>query len=340
MSYADKGCLIKSDTKGKCFTAGRRASGEIVTSSRKRRIMVPVCFRVWETGLNERGALYYERRLFSTHDFVHECMNGIIMDNRLKVVVMTQADRFFIPKNIDLAAAACELLEVVQVDCKSAMENKLNDYLKWFGFWQCAKMGAVTIGREAEKYLDRLLGYRLFHGCCSIKDVAAKNKVPYRVITNSNDPRYIQHIREMNPDLIISYSAPQIIKDELLAVPKHGVINVHGALLPNYRGLLPSFWYLYNDEKTGGATVHYMSAKIDDGDIIKQGSVDLSDCRSMFQVMKRTKTIGGELMVKAMEDIADGTVKRQKNETEKGSYFTWPTVEQAKEFRKKGKRLI
>ena len=123
-------------------------------------------------------------------------------------------------------------------------------------------------------------------------------------------------------------------------MPRFGIINVHGALLPDYRGLLPSFWYLYNDEKTGGATVHYMSADIDDGDIIEQGSVDLTDCRSMFRLMKKTKTLGGELMVRAIEDIAKGTVRPRKNETAKGSYFTWPTVEQAREFRARGKRLI
>jgi methionyl-tRNA formyltransferase len=56
--------------------------------------------------------------------------------------------------------------------------------------------------------------------------------------------------------------------------------------------------------------------------------------------MKKTKALGGDLMVKAIEEIADGTVQSRKNETEKGSYYTWPTVEQAKEFRKKGKKLI
>ena len=60
----------------------------------------------------------------------------------------------------------------------------------------------------------------------------------------------------------------------------------------------------------------------------------------MFQEMKKTKALGGELMVKAIQKISDGTVKSRKNNTEKGRYFTWPTVEQAKEFRRKGKRLI
>lgn len=88
-------------------------------------------------------------------------------------------------------------------------------------------------------------------------------------------------------------------------------------------------------KKLGGATVHYMSAKIDDGDIIEQGKVDLSDCDSMFQIMKKTKEIGGELMVKAIQNIQNGNVNRRKNDTTKGRYFTWPTEEQAHEFRRK-----
>lgn len=262
------------------------------------------------------------------------------MSKRLRVVVMTQNDRFFIPQNIKKASEVCEMLEIVEVDSKYSLDNQIGNYFKWFGFIQCAKMGFITIGREIEKYLDRLVGYRLFCGYCSVRDVAKANGIPYQVITKSNDSEYVQHIRNLNVDLIISYSAPQIIKEELLNTPKYGVINVHGSLLPDFRGCLPSFWYLYYDEKTGGATVHYMSALIDDGDIIEQGKVDLSDCKSMFQEIRKTKTMGGELMVKAIQDIQNGTVIRKKNEIEKGRYFTWPTVAQAKEFRAKGKRLI
>ncbi len=262
------------------------------------------------------------------------------MSNRLRVVVMTQNDRFFIPKNIQKASEVCDILEIVEVDSKYALDNQIANYFKWFGFFQCAKMGVVTVGRELEKYLDRLFGYRLFHGFCSVRDVARANGIPHRVITDSNDPDYVRHVKELDADLIISYSAPQVIREELLNTPKRGIINVHGSLLPDFRGCLPSFWYLYCGEKTGGATVHYMSAKLDDGDIIEQGTVDLSDCNTMFREMKKTKALGGELMVKAIRAIADGTVKTRKNDTTRGRYFTWPTVEQAKEFRARGKRLI
>jgi methionyl-tRNA formyltransferase len=148
---------------------------------------------------------------------------------------------------------------------------------------------------------------------------------------------YVEHVKKIAPDLIISYSAPQVVKPLLLSVPKYGVINVHGALLPEYRGLLPSFWYLFNDEKLGGATVHKMSAAIDDGDIIRQASVDISDCKSMFELMEKTKTVGGELMVEAIKDFTTGTAEFRENKTQEGSCFTWPTVAQAKEFRKQGK---
>lgn len=259
---------------------------------------------------------------------------------KLKVIVMTQNDRFFIPKNIYKASLICDLMEIVEVDCKSSLDNKIEDYYKWFGFMQCAKMGIVTILREFEKYIDRLFGYKLFHGFCSVRDVAKNMKVPHQVITDSNDKIFLEHVRKLQPDLIISYSAPQIIKKDLLETPKYGVINVHGSLLPDYRGILPSFWYLYNDEKVGGATVHYMSAKIDDGSIIVQDTVDISDCKTMFQLMKKTKGLGGELMVRAIKELGNGTVATRPNETDKGRYFTWPTVEQAREFMTKGYRLI
>ena len=259
---------------------------------------------------------------------------------KLNVVVMTQNDRFFIPRNIYKASRVCNIVEVVEVDCKSSLDNKLSDYYKWFGFLQCAKMGFVTIWRELEKYADRAVKYRLKNGFCSVRDVAKANGIPHRVINDSNDKDFIRHIDTLKPDLIISYSAPQIIKEELLNIPEYGVINVHGSLLPDYRGCLPSFWYLYNNEKLGGATVHYMSAKIDDGAIIEQDSVDISSCKTMFQLMKKTKELGGELMVKAIDEIADGTAETRPNETEKGRYFSWPTVQQAKEFMNNGHRLI
>jgi len=258
----------------------------------------------------------------------------------LKVIVLTQQDGFFIPANIIKASKACNIAEVVNNEAKSSLDNKISDMVKWFGFLQCAKMGIRTYGRKAQDVVDRMTGLKVYGGCCSIESAAKKIGAVYRTVSDVNSKDYVAHVRKVAPDLIISYSAPQIIRPELLGIPRYGVLNVHGALLPDYRGCLPSFWYLYNDEKVGGATVHYMSTAIDDGDICVQKSVGISDCRTMFQLICRTKKAGGEAMVEAINRIADGTIERRKNDTENGSYFTWPTAEQAREFRKKGKKLV
>lgn len=262
------------------------------------------------------------------------------MEKKIKVIVFTQQDTFFIPTNILKAAKVCNIVEVVDNKAKHSLDNKLSDMVRWFGFWQCAKMGVLSFFRKIQGILDVLCGYKLYGGRCNIAHVAKKIGADFRVVPNLNDKEYVSHVRELAPDLIISYSAPQIIKPELLGVPQYGIINVHGALLPNYRGCMPSFWYLFNNEKTGGATVHYMSADIDDGDICLQGSVDISDCTTMFQLMRKTKELGGELIVETIKKIADGTLKTRPNDTKNGSYYTWPTIEQANKFRKEGKRLV
>ena len=262
------------------------------------------------------------------------------MADKLRVIVLTQQDGFFIPTNIIKVSEVCEIVEVVDNHAKSSLDNKISDMVKWFGFIQCAKMGVKTYFRKFQNTLDKISGLKLYGGTCSIEAAAKKIGADFKVISNVNKKDYVEHVRELNPDLIVSFSAPQIIKPTLLGIPKYGILNVHGALLPNYRGCLPSFWYLFNDEKLGGATVHYMSADIDDGDICVQKSIDISDCKTMFQLMRKTKLVGGEAMVEAIERVTNGTLESRKNDTENGSYFTWPTVKQAKEFRKKGYKLV
>ncbi len=258
----------------------------------------------------------------------------------LKVVIMTQQDRFFLPKNIQKVIDVADVKLIVNVDYKSSLENKVTDFIKWFGIFPVAKLGFLTVLRAVLGKIDQLFGYKLFKGLYGIEHVARKNKIQYMVIHDSNSKEFFEEIKEINPDIIVSFSAPQVIKEPLLSFPKYGIINVHGSYLPDYRGCLPSFWQLYNEEEYAGATVHLMSAKIDDGDILAQEKIYIKDCKNMFEVIKRTKQVGGELVVKGLKDIENGTIERKPNIASQGRYFSWPKVEDAKSFRKKGKRLI
>ena len=258
----------------------------------------------------------------------------------MKVVILTQEDGFFIPKNIDKVSRICEVLEVVNIDGKGSLNNKLSDFLKWFGILQVLKMGVFVYWRKIKNQIDGLIGDKLLNGLGSVKSIARKNNIAYQSVKNVNDIHFVNHIKKIKPDLIVSFSAPQVIKEPLLSFPKYGIINVHGSLLPDYRGCMPSFWYLYNDEQCGGATVHFMSGAIDDGKIILQDTVSLEGCESMFQVMNKTKELGGDLMVKAILSIENETVVAKPNNTSEGRYFTWPTIEESKAFLKRGKRLV
>lgn len=258
----------------------------------------------------------------------------------LKLIILTQQDRFFIPKNIQKIINNAEVLEIVNVDTPSSLQNKISDFIKWFGIFQVAKMGFYTIYRTLLGKLDQLSGYKLCGGKCGVEYIAKKNKIPYKVIHDSNSEEFIEEVKELEPDVILSFSAPQIIKEPLLSLPKHGILNVHGSYLPYYRGCMPSFWYMFNEEDYAGATVHYMSKKIDDGDIVAQDKVYIGDCDSMFQLMKKTKETGGKMMVKAIKDLENGNVDSKKNDTSEGNYYSWPTKEDGKKFRKEGKRLI
>ncbi|MCL2295393.1 MAG: hypothetical protein FWC36_11125 [Spirochaetes bacterium] len=258
----------------------------------------------------------------------------------LKTVIFTQEDKFFIPANIQKIIDNSEVLLIVNNNCKFALQNKVSDFLKWFGFFQVAKMGFAEIFRTFIGWLDFVCRYKLCRGLCSVKAVAKKNKIKYIKMPNINNPAFFEQIKAINPDVILSFSMPQVIKDPLLSFPKFGILNVHGSLLPDNRGCLPSFWYLFQGKEEAGATVHFMSAKIDDGDIVDQEKVFIGDCKTMFQVIARTKKVGGELMVRVLHALEQGTLNRRPNPQDQGCYNTWPTVEQTRQFRKDGKKLI
>jgi methionyl-tRNA formyltransferase len=188
--------------------------------------------------------------------------------------------------------------------------------------------------------IDRLFSGKLLKEKRSIKAVAKKYRIPYKVLKSLRNTETLDELRSQYLDLIVSFSAPCIFPPTLLEIPKKGCLNLHCSLLPAYAGLLPSFWTMYNGEKEGGATVHYMDDKIDNGGILGQVKVNISNCKSMYKAIQKTKQEGGKLMIDVIQRIKDGTLQVSTNDTSYGSYFTWPTVEQMKDFRKKGGRLI
>jgi methionyl-tRNA formyltransferase len=260
----------------------------------------------------------------------------------LKIAVITQEDAFVIPRNVEILLKQnnLEVVAVYSLNAKGSFKNKHTLFLKGFGFRQSVKMAVRMVITKIYNVFDVFLHGILPGNKASIKTVALKYKIPYREIKQLNTQKFYNELKSLDLDLIVSFSAPCIFLPELLNIPRKGCINLHCSLLPKYAGVLPSFWTLYHNEKETGATVHYMDDKIDNGKILGQTKIDISDCQSMFQVIQKTKKIGGNLMVEIIEQIRNGNVLPNDNDVSLGTYFTWPTVEQIHEFRKRGGRLI
>ncbi|MBL96685.1 MAG: hypothetical protein CMF52_02625 [Legionellales bacterium] len=260
---------------------------------------------------------------------------------KIRIAVLTQKDSFVIPKNIKLLHAinGVELVAVAQIESKGSVVNKKELFLKGFGVLQTLKMGVFVSANFLVNLIDAACFYKLGF-MKSIQAVANYFDTEYKVIYDPNCSNCVEWLRGLNIDLIVSYSAPCLFKKHLLELPRHGCINLHCSLLPKYAGLLPSFWALYLQPSPLGATVHRMDDKIDNGALLSQIEVPVPSDPTMFSVIKSTKRAGGLLMVSVINDILTGSLEEKENLVSEDDYFSWPSVEQIRDFRANGGRLI
>lgn len=147
-----------------------------------------------------------------------------------------------------------------------------------------------------------------------IKDVAIENNIEvYQPIKIRNE---YQKILDMNPDIIITCAYGQIIPEILLETPKYKAINVHASLLPKLRGGAPIHHALIDGYKETGITIMYMDTKMDNGDIIKQEKIDITDTDNVGTLHDKLSAIGANLLIETLPSIINGTNERIKQNEE------------------------
>lgn len=262
----------------------------------------------------------------------------------INVVVITQKDNFFIPKNIEKIiknnSRDLNLIGVSVIESKGALNSKKLYFLKGFGIIQSFKYAFLLIFQMLNDLVDNIFFYKIFNGIKSIKSICSKNKVEYLKIMNPNSKQYIEYLQSNNVDLVISFSAPIIFKENLLKTPKYGCINLHCSLLPKYSGLMPSFWTLYKNEDFTGVSIHYMDSEIDNGKLLNQEIIEIPKNISIFNLLSLTKNTGGELMCKTIKEICQGNHVVKPNKQDEKYYYSWPTIKQMNEFIKNGQKFI
>lgn len=128
-----------------------------------------------------------------------------------------------------------------------------------------------------------------------------------------NNQEFINQLRELEPDLLVVVAYGKILPKEVLDIPKYGAINVHGSLLPKYRGAAPIQWAIINGEKETGVTTMFMDVGMDTGDMILKEKVAISDDETTGELWQRLSKIGGELLVRTVEKIEEAAKNIEKD---------------------------
>lgn len=128
--------------------------------------------------------------------------------------------------------------------------------------------------------------------------------------TVKNNTEFIEKIKNINPDIICVVAYGKILPKEILEIPKYGCINVHGSLLPKYRGAAPIQWAIINGEKITGITTMYMAEGMDTGDMILKKEVEIGENETTGELWNRLSKIGGELLVETLNKIENGNAPR------------------------------
>ena len=144
-----------------------------------------------------------------------------------------------------------------------------------------------------------------------VKEFAiSKNLKIYQPEKVRNNVEFIEEIKSLKPDVICVVAYGKILPQEILDIPELGCINVHGSLLPKYRGAAPIQWAVLNGDKVTGITTMYMDIGMDTGDMILKEEVEIGPDETTGELWNKLSKVGGELLVKTLEQIENGTAPR------------------------------
>lgn len=150
-----------------------------------------------------------------------------------------------------------------------------------------------------------------------VKEVAVEYNIPvYQPERLKNEPEMVQKIKDLNPDFIVVVAFGQILTKEVLDIPKYGCINLHGSLLPMYRGAAPIQWAVINGEKKSGNTTMLMDVGLDTGDMLLKDEVEITSDMTSGELFDLLKERGSNLLIETLEGIKNNNIVPIKQEGE------------------------
>lgn len=167
-----------------------------------------------------------------------------------------------------------------------------------------------------------------------------KYNVTYLDIANINSKDSHNILTSLKLDLIISIRYGQIFKNNSLTIAKHGILNLHSGKLPQYRGIMATFWSMLHHEKTLGTTLHYINDNnIDTGDIIDIKYIDFQKDKSFFWHLGKLYIKGCDTLLKTVQNINNNAIPNTTKPINSGNYYSTPTIQDITKFYQSGYKL-
>ncbi len=155
-----------------------------------------------------------------------------------------------------------------------------------------------------------------------VKELALAHGLPVFQPTKMRDGTALEQIKALAPDILVVVAYGRILPDDILALPRYGAINVHGSLLPKYRGAAPIQWAVLNGDKVTGVSTMYLASEMDTGDVIYTAETEIGEFETSGELFDRLMLMGAELLVKSLRDIENGTAPRTPQDHSKASYVS------------------
>lgn len=261
---------------------------------------------------------------------------GLYRVNEKPIVVITNGNffaRIILHRLIDSVSSKVAAVLIVSGDYKA--RTGLN------ALWNISKVTAlpyliykifvILIFSFAEKFVS---GSDL-----TVRSLSHKFDLPVLHVADVNSSKALSFIAKFSPDLIVSVSCPQMIKTKVLSLARFGGINVHSSLLPDYAGLAPYYWVLSNGEKSTGTSIHYMSQKFDEGNLLVQKGLNIEPGESAFNLFYHLSVLGCLGLLEAVDKALSGD-PGQKQDMACYSYYSHPDMESYRKLRRHGYCLI
>jgi len=156
----------------------------------------------------------------------------------------------------------------------------------------------------------------------SVQASARRNNIPVITPENPNTPEVLRQIAECKPDFLFSFYYRLMLGEDVLEIPEKGAFNVHGSLLPAYRGRVPVNWAIIHGEKESGVSLHRMERRPDAGNLLAQKAVPILSNDTAFDVFQKITCAAESMLLEIVPEMINGSVVEAPLDLSRGSYFS------------------